>query len=105
MQFSSELSLGTERWQGRELSLPRWISVSYMLGKNLSIVLMLAIRRDQPGLSRKHDFPKLRAGFEIGMSGRGFGEREDTIDDRLEFSCSNELHHHVEFRLGAHVRT
>ena len=37
------------------------------------------------------------------MGGGSFGEREDAIDDRLEFASSDELHHRVELRLRAHI--
>ena len=51
------------------------------------------------------DFAELGAGFEISVSGGGFRERENVIDDGFEFSCGHELEHRVELGLRSHVGT
>src|SRR5216683_470720 len=52
----------------------------------------------------KHNFAKLRAGFKIGVSGSGFRQGEDAIDNGLEAAGGDEFHYRVQFGLGAHVR-
>jgi hypothetical protein len=37
---------------------------------------------------RKHDFAKLRAGFQIGVGCGGFGERKNAVNDGLEAAGS-----------------
>src|SRR6266566_1008144 len=52
----------------------------------------------------KHDFAELRAGFEISVSGSGFRQGEDAIDNGFEAARRDEFHYRVQLGLGAHVR-
>src|SRR6266849_3313303 len=52
----------------------------------------------------KHNFAKLRAGFKIGVSGSGFRQGEDAIDNGLEAARRDKFHYRVQLGLGAHVR-
>src|SRR5947208_598194 len=66
--------------------------------------MVLRVFSEEKVLHGKDNFAKLRAGFEIGVSGGGFGERKYVVHNRFQFACGDELHHHVELRLGTHVR-
>src|ERR1700757_4779973 len=63
--------------------------------------LVSRIRRGSHG---EDNFAELRACLEIGVSGGGLRKRENAIDNRLEFSCCDELHHRVKLGFRAHVR-
>ena len=51
----------------------------------------------------KDDFAELRTGFEVGMGGSRFGERENTVHRGLETPRGHQAHDAVELGLGAHV--
>jgi hypothetical protein len=73
----------------------------------LALAFTSVARREDiryPGkLNLEDDLAELRAGFEIGVSVGGFGEREDTINYRLQATGSDEFHYRVQFGLRAHV--
>jgi len=58
---------------------------TYKIGKELSIVPLMSDEY-QNRLNSEDDFAELRAGFEIRVSSGGFAEREDAVDNRLEFA-------------------
>src|SRR5882762_2751123 len=51
----------------------------------------------------KDDFAELRTGFEVGMGGSRFGERENAVNSGLETPRGHQAHDAVELGLGAHV--
>ena len=51
----------------------------------------------------KNDFAELRTGFEVGMGGSRFGERENAVNRGLEAPRGHQAHDAVELGLGAHV--
>src|SRR6266571_3348611 len=61
-------------------------------------------RRSGKASDAKHNFAKLRAGFEIGVGGSGFRQGENAIDDGFEAAGRDEFHYRVQLGLGAHVR-
>src|SRR6266581_4657422 len=61
-------------------------------------------RRSGKASDAKHNFAKLRAGFEISVSGSGFRQREDAVDNGFEAAGRDEFHYRVQLGLGAHVR-
>ena len=107
-----------------ETELESWTRVksgrNYSSGRAMSMVLLIATRlaavstgeRDWVRVhgsifafrsDGKDDFAELRAGFEVGMGGSRFGERENAVNRGLEAPRGHQAHDAVELGLGAHV--
>src|SRR4029077_18627385 len=86
LQFRTDwrLFLGTGRNLGWGPSLPERIAAEIISGGECCIWYLGTVfvqgQRHMTKLHGEDYFAKLRAGFEIGMCGRGFGESKNPID-------------------------
>src|SRR6266576_4162100 len=107
-----------------EAELESWTRVksgrNYSSGRAVSMVLLITTRSPDIGTGEdgrawvrrsffalrsdgKDDFAELRTGFEVGMGGSRFGERENAVHRGLETPRGHQAHEAVELGLGAHV--
>jgi len=100
---SNKILIGTQKHSRRTLTCTNHTTSHFLIGTKNGL-FALAVNPENDSLNFQDDFAELGAVFQAAVGGGGFGERENFVEDGMEFFAGDEVEDREKFGFAAHVR-